>query len=248
MNILVFDTETTALGKVFTYNVGYCIVNTKTGENLVEKDFVIEQIWHNLELFSTAYYAEKRPLYVKAMRSKKAKLEKFGKVCQEMIRDIKKYDVTSAYAYNARFDERVFTFNCDWFKCINPFDNIPIYDIWGYIHHSIAWDNDYQNFCEENELFTEKGNYSTSAENIYKYIKNDVNFVEEHTALSDSLIESEILKYAIENYGMKWDCTYKTYNSIPRMIERTLTIKQDGEEYEYIYHKMIKRDDTIYLK
>ena len=60
MNYVVFDTETTSLNKPFTYNIGYIILN-EGGSVLVKKDFVVEQIWHNLPLFSTAYYSEKRP-------------------------------------------------------------------------------------------------------------------------------------------------------------------------------------------
>ena len=126
MKIMIFDTETTSLNKPFCYNVGYVIADTDTKEIVETKDFVAEQIWHNLALFSTAYYAEKRQLYVKDMRSRKTRMMKFGRICQEMIRDIKKYNIQMAFAYNSDFDERVFDFNCDWFKCINPFDTVEI--------------------------------------------------------------------------------------------------------------------------
>ena len=75
-NFMVFDTETTSLEKPFCYNIGYVIANEN--EILVKKSFVVEQIWHNLPLFNTAYYAEKRPLYVSAMKARKTVLDKFG--------------------------------------------------------------------------------------------------------------------------------------------------------------------------
>ena len=71
MNIVVFDTETIGLNKPWVYNIGYVIYDTETGEILVAKDFVVEQIWHIEPLFETAYYADKRPLYVSRMRGKK---------------------------------------------------------------------------------------------------------------------------------------------------------------------------------
>ena len=71
MNIVVFDTENIGLNKPWAYNIGYVIYDTETGEILEEKDFVVEQIWHNVPLFETAYYADKRPLYVRRMRGKK---------------------------------------------------------------------------------------------------------------------------------------------------------------------------------
>ena len=54
MKIVVFDTETIGLNKPWAYNIGYVIYDTETGEILEEKDFVVEQIWHNEPLFETA--------------------------------------------------------------------------------------------------------------------------------------------------------------------------------------------------
>ena len=70
MIIAVFDTETTSLEKPFCYNLGYCLVDTDTKEKVLKRDYVVEQIWNNLELFSSAYYASKREIYVKAMRGR----------------------------------------------------------------------------------------------------------------------------------------------------------------------------------
>ena len=105
MNIVIFDTETTSLDKPFCYNIGYIIINAETSERVLAHDFVCEQVWHNPMLFTTAYYADKRDIYIKAMRLRKTKMDKFGYVCQQMIRDFKNYEVHSAYAYNSSFDE-----------------------------------------------------------------------------------------------------------------------------------------------
>ena len=40
-------------------------LDTETRETLVRRDFVVEQIWHNIPLFSTAYYAEASHLCVR---------------------------------------------------------------------------------------------------------------------------------------------------------------------------------------
>ena len=188
MNIVVFDTETTALEKCYCYNVGYAIYDTDLQSVVLKREYVVEQVWHNLPLFATAYYANKRPLYVSRMKAKKIKLEKFGYVCQQMIRDFKNYDVACAYAYNSSFDEKVFNFNCDWFKCINPFETLPIYDIRGNVHKVIAFTADYQKFCEDNKLFTDSGNYSTTAEALYKYTAKNLDF-EEAARLRDRIKE-----------------------------------------------------------
>lgn len=135
MKICVFDTETTSLEKPYCYNVGYLILDTESRACLVKREFVIEQIWHNLPLFNTAYYADKRSIYVGALRARAIRMEKFGYVTQQMLRDFRNYEVERAFAYNSAFDEKVFNFNCDWFKVINPFETVPISDIRGFVHH-----------------------------------------------------------------------------------------------------------------
>ena len=249
MNIMIFDTETTSLEKPFCYNIGYVIVNTDTNETIIERDFVCEQVWHNPMLFTTAYYADKRDIYVASMRQRKTKMDKFGYVCQQMIRDIKNFEVASAYAYNSPFDEKVFNFNCDWFKCNNPFDNVPIFDIRGYAHHFIC-DGIFKDWCETYEAFSESGNYSTTAENVYRYITNDINFIEDHTALSDSKIETTILLFALE-MGAEIGTDYKPFRTIARPQKKTFTVKKNNEivftdECETI--RYMKTNNTIILK
>lgn len=237
MNIIIFDTETTSLDKPFCYNIGYQIVSTSNGEVLVARDYVVEQVWHNLPLFSSAYYANKRPLYVSRMRSRAVVMDKFGYICRQMARDIKQYEVMHAYAYNSPFDEKVFDFNCDWYKCSNPFDTVQIHDIRGYAHQFIVDDN-YLRYCEEYELFTESGNYSSTAEAIYRYISGNNEFDEEHTALADSKIETEILFFAIEN-GADITVDEKVYRSIERKTEKTLHIRTaEQTDYYFNYEKI----------
>ena len=244
MNIMVFDTETVSVNKPFCYNIGYVIYNTDTDETLAQKDFVVEQIWHNMPLFSTAYYADKRPIYVNRMRAKKTKMNKFGYACKEMIRDLNAFNVEYAYAYNSSFDEKVFEYNCDYFKCNNPFDTVPILDIRGNVHNSFAFTQKYKDFCEEYNLFTEKGNYSTTAENVYRYITGIIDFEEEHTALADSMIELVILIRTIDIFKLEYGKEYKTYTSIPRTMEKVLTVTDtDGIKHEFVYNKKTIRDD-----
>ena len=251
MNICVFDTETTSLNKPFCYNIGYIIMDTETHNILLKREYVIEQIWHNLELFSTAYYAEKRKFYITEMRVRKITLEKFGYVTQQMKRDFKNFDVEIAFAYNSPFDEKVFEFNCDWFKCINPFDNIAIKDIRAFFINKYGYTDEFKTFCEEHQLFTDSGNYSTSAETAFKFLTNNSEFVEAHTALNDSEIETTILLFCYEtddDLRVEFDSVPK---SIQKKVAKTSTIKLDGEELLTIdYSTVWKNKDLskIYFK
>lgn len=238
MNIVVFDTETTSIDHPFCYNIGYKIANIESGDTLLKRDFIVKQVWENRMLFSTAYYKDKKELYRKKMRDKSIIKMRLEDICDQMIKDFENYAVELAFAYNSGFDERVFDFNCEWIKANNPFDNLPIRDIMNFVHTFIAFREDYQAFCEINKLFTENGNYSTSAETLFRYITQNLEFEEEHTALADSIIEFEILRTCVVEYGADITAIYKRYSSIPRKIPKELkVIDTNGVEHIFKYGK-----------
>lgn len=247
--IAVIDTETISTNeKKFCYNVGYTIVDTDSRAIVCKRDFVVEQIWHNHALFETAYYAEKRPLYVSAMRGKRATLNKWGYIMRDMARDFREHKVEAAYAYNSPFDDSVFTFNCDWFKTNNPLDTMPVLDIRGMTSQFITNTADYREFCEENERFTESGNYSATAETVYQYITADHEFVEAHTALADAEIETEIL-FACLDLGAEIGKEYEVTRVLWRNEEKPLVIKVDNEIiYSGKYRKKYVRDGLYSFK
>lgn len=226
--IIVIDTETISIDRPYCYNVGYVIYDTLSTEYVVEKDFVVEQVWHNRPLFESAYYAEKRPLYVSAMRGKHTTMNKWGYIMREMANDIKKNNVELAYAYNSPFDDNVFTFNCDWFHTANPLDDIPILDIRGMVSEYITNTQRYKEFCEEYKLFTEHGNYSGTAEAVFRFITGNVDFEEAHTALADAEIETMILQECLDR-GAVVGKEYAVSRSIPRVIEKPLKIVIDNK-------------------
>lgn len=226
---IVLDTETTGLEKCFCYDVGYVVMDMDTGELVDFKHFVIEQVWHNLPLFESAYYKDKRPKYVQMMRKHDAVMTKWGYAMQELKRDIRKYEITDVYAYNSDFDDKVLAFNCDWYKCNNPLDTVDVHDIWGYASEFITNTAEYRNFCDENMRFTDTGNYKGSAEVVYQFMIDDPNFVEEHMGLFDSEIEAAILYWCIQK-GAKWGYDYKVNKILNRDVYTPFVVKVDGTE------------------
>lgn len=247
MKIIVFDTETVDVEHAFCYNVGYCIIDTESKEILLKRDYVVEQVWENKMLFSTSYYAEKKSLYVSALRGRRASIKHWGHIQQRMIKDIESYGVEYAYAFNSPFDVRVFDFNSEWFKSSNALDYVQTIDIRGLINQ-LLFSEEYQAFCEENNLFTESGNYSGNAESLTRFIRQDKEFVEEHTALSDSLIEAEIILYMIDKFGVDITKEGKVYATVPRTVEKEMVIVHNGVEHTFNYVKKLNRNGVITLK
>lgn len=243
MNIIVLDTETTGLDKPFCYDISWLVVNTDTRSIIDMKANVVEQVWHNLPLFESAYYKEKRQKYVDMMRKHDAIMDKWGYIMRKLKQDIKDYHVTAIYAYNSDFDDKVIAYNCDWFKCNNPIEDIPVYDIWGYASEFITGDANYKKFCEDNERFTDTGNYKGSAEVVYQYITDDTEFIEEHMGLFDSEIEMQIL-FACIDKGGRWNENYRVNKILNRIVKKPFVVKVDGAEVikgEYL-KKYVRKD------
>lgn len=249
MNVIVLDTETTGLDKPFCYDCSWVIMDTDSGNIVDMKANVVEQVWHNLPLFESAYYKEKRQKYVDMMRRHDAIMNKWGYIMRELKNDIRKYEVTAVYAYNSDFDDKVIAYNCDWFKCNNPLDNVAVYDIWGYASEFITNTPGYRSFCEEHERFTDTGNYKGSAEVVYQYLTCQPDFIEEHMGLFDAEIESEIVFFCVGNYGAKWNTQYKVNKILNRTTQKPFTVKIDGEViYNGQYVKKYVRNDVYNFK
>lgn len=245
---LILDTETTDLTKCFCYDISWCILEKETGKIVDFKANVVEQIWHNLPLFESAYYKDKRQKYVTMMRRHDATMNKWGYIMQELKHDIKKYDIKGIYAYNSDFDDKVIAYNCDWFKTMNPIETLDVYDIWGYASEFITNDLIYKAFCEANIRFTDTGNYKGSAEVVYQYLTKNPDFVEEHMGLFDSEIEAYIL-YACIRLGAKWEEHYKVNKILSRPTKRHFAIKIDGREiYSGDYTKKYVKNDIYNFK
>lgn len=212
--VLVFDTETVSLEKPFMYNLGWVVLDLETGEHVEEKDYVVERVWHNIELMCSAYYKEKRPLYIKRMRSRKVKMLPLSKILGDLRRTIKKHNIEVAYAFNSSFDVRVFDHNCDFYKLNNPLEEVEIRDI-RKIALSGQFDIDkYRYFIKESfsnytdeadrakmreKFITKGGRVKTTAESIYCFLTSNFFYNEEHTALQDSIIEAKILYAFLDN-------------------------------------------------
>lgn len=74
----------------------------------------------------------------------------------------------------------------------------PIVDLWAMACESILDCKSYRNACLSHEMLTNSGEFfKTSAETAFRFLTNNYSFIEDHTALSDSEVEEQILMHMI---------------------------------------------------
>lgn len=196
MKIIVLDTETLGLASPLIYDCGYIIYDTEAKAIIKEKSYIIKQIFDDEKLFQTAYYKEKRPLYLERLKSGYSKKIGWGSLVNYLKKDIEKYNITFVGAYNSRFDYRGFDKTCAFFDKPNPLAKLdPVEnDIMNFIG-VITDTQDYKDFCKTNGFMTKhaKPRPQKKAETVYSYLTKNIEYEEEHTGLEDSKIELHIL-------------------------------------------------------
>ena len=198
MNVLVIDTETAnSVEQPLPYDVGYAIVNTETGEIYTEKSFVVAEIFFDDELMKGAYFVDKIPQYWEDIKAKKRIVKSICNIRREIKKDMQTYSVSKVGAYNMGFDNRatkndVRFISGSMVRWFFPFGT-EFFCIWNMACTSILNTADYVRFALDNGFVSEHNNIQTSAENAYRFLKNDVDFSESHTGLEDVKIEIEIM-------------------------------------------------------
>ena len=193
---LTIDTETAnGLDDPMMYDLGGAI-HDRTGHVYETFSFIIYDIFcADRALFDTAYYAEKRPMYEAQIAAGQRKIVSIY-TARKHLRDLcEKYNVRAIIAHNARFDYRSTNYTIRYVtksktRYFLPY-GIPIWDTLKMAQDTICKQKSYIKFCTENN-FLVRGRPRATAEILYKYITQDLDFVEEHTGLEDVLIEKEI--------------------------------------------------------
>lgn len=209
---LILDTETAPVVKrsendvrpedMRVYDLGY-IVADKTGMIYEEQSIVVTDTFYNDKLMNSAYYAEKLPQYHAGIGSLWKPMS-FLSAYKQLKGTIREYGIKDIWAYNVNFDRRSLNATIDdysngfqpWFF---PY-GVNFRDIWDLAGHTICNTQKYVLWCIENGFVSEKGNPQTSAEVVFRYLSDDKEFIEEHTALSDCRIELSIFLRAMARH------------------------------------------------
>lgn len=229
------EKQTVSIAKPLVYDIGWTITD-RQGNIVKKENFLVQETFFVPNVFNTAYYRDKRPIYMKLLEKGEIDVANWNDIVELLISDLEQVDLTTAY--NACFDfkkaipftERYISalYTTDYQKwednqkrqCkemvkngksnakndeyLNPYFELrgvqyPIADLWCIACERLININKYRNFCLERDLVTASVIYfKSSAETSFQYLMNNYDFIEEHTALSDALIESQILTKALK--------------------------------------------------
>lgn len=200
------DTEETAVlpSNMFVYDCGWAVVD-RYGNVYRTRSFVNADIFlYERELMNSAYYADKLPKYYEDIANGNRILAKFATIRKVLFEDIEEFGITEIYAHNMRFDYGTLNTTQRWVtksasRYFFPY-GMEICDTLKMSRQILGNMPTYRKFCEENGYLTKNNRLRFTAEILYRFISGFDEFEEEHTALSDVLIEKEILAYCFRQH------------------------------------------------
>lgn len=178
------------------FDIGWTVADKK-GNIFIKRNFLVREIFTNMDLMKHAYYFEKYPLYLDMLQDKKIKMLKWSTIISKFEKDILDYGIKECYAFNIAFDKRAME-NTHRIITGRKFlfwkaQGLKTNCIWGMCAETIMSKKAYIQTAIEQGWISQTGNISTNAENAYRYITGVYDFEESHTALDDAVIETEIM-------------------------------------------------------
>ena len=213
MKVIMLDTETTNdIECPICYDIGFSVVDLDEGEVIERHSYVVADVFCDKELMSSAYFINKVPQYWADIKNGTRMLRRWATI-KHIVEDVMaQYGIDTVVAHNARFDytstattQRYLT--SSKLRYFFPYGTKFVCTL-KMARQVLSKDDDYIAFCEEHEFLTTYKKPKFTAEVIYRYLTNDLDFEESHTGLEDVEIETVILLECIkrdpEVDGLLW--------------------------------------------
>lgn len=128
------DKKKISISKPLIYDLGWTICD-RTGYTYRRRSYLVAEIFGNPELFRTAYYAEKRPAYLRSLANGEITVKPWSEIAAILESDMAEVDGVGAY--NAMFD----------FKKAIPFTEFYIANVYG--PHYDSWIAEQERICDD---------------------------------------------------------------------------------------------------
>lgn len=202
MKALIIDTETTGtIEDPICYDIGFAVID-ENGTTYEKGSFVVADVFLDDELMSDAYFKEKIPQYWEDIKNGSRQLRKFSSINFIIRKIMTEQNITTVIAHNARFDYRSTNLTKRYitsskYRYFFPYGT-EIWDTLKMSREVLKDDEEYRKFCVENNFVTSRNQNRYTAEIIYRFLTNNLQFIESHTALEDVMIEKEIFAYCVQ--------------------------------------------------
>lgn len=202
MKYIILDTETTNdIECPLVYDFGFAVID-ENGKVYASYSYVNADIFCDEELMASAYFADKIPTYWNEIKSGERILKSFRSIERIFRRVCADWNINTFVAHNARFDylalnntKRYIT--TSRYRFFFPF-GAKFVDTLKLSRNVFANNDEYRNFCVNNEYVTKRNENRYTAEIIYRFLTKNNDFEEAHTGLADCMIEKEIFRYCLE--------------------------------------------------
>lgn len=202
--VVVFDTETAPYYEKDTnakqlqlvFDIGWT-VSDKKGNIFLKRNYLVKEIFTNMNLMKHAHYFSKYPNYLMMLQNNEIKMKKWAFIISKLEKDILDYSIKESYAFNIAFDKKAIE-NTHKILTNRKFlfwkaNEMKTNCLWGMCAETIMAKAGYIKTAIEQGWLSESGNITTNAECAYRYITGIYDFEESHTALDDAIIETEIM-------------------------------------------------------
>ena len=210
--IMTFDTETADLsGNVYDFG---CAIHNRKGEIVATYNALVRETFTDPDKMMGAFYARKLfTHYAPMLEAGEIKIVRWADIVERVRHLIDTYNVKTLAAYNLGFDMRVMrhTGSVLGSRLLHRSD-FKLLDIWQFACEARLAKKTYKKIAREQGWVSKAGNLRTGAEYAYRFCSGDFGFIEDHTALSDALIEVEILANCFRQKGK---VPYGVYNQSP---------------------------------
>lgn len=207
---LMLDTETANTFKdergldrtsALVYDFGFAVVD-KWGNIYERYSFVTSEVFYDLaDVMQSAYYSNKLPQYYEDIEKGERTVATLYEIRKTLCELCEAYGVKAIVAHNASFDYGVCQSTQRYitkskYRYFFP-RGIEIWDTLRGVRSTLGKDKEYYEFCEKHNFLTKHKTprVRLTAEIVYRYLTNNLDFVESHTALEDVEIESLIFAY-----------------------------------------------------
>jgi hypothetical protein len=208
----MFDTETTNdLECPICYDFGFSVIDDN-GKVYERGSYVVADVFLDEELMASAYFADKIPAYWDDIKSGKRLLRRWQTI-KSIVRDaMAQHEIIRVVAHNTRFDylstattQRYLT--CSKWRYFFPYGT-QFLDTLKMARATFSKDEQYIAFCNEHQFLNKHNKPQLTAEVLYRYLTNNIDFVESHTGLEDVEIEMQIFleckKRNPDEVGLLW--------------------------------------------